>query len=555
MKLDGRDPKADWMSQTTRRGVARTVVCNVVVAGAYVVTGTLGLEFDPVAGFATPVWAPSGISLAALILLGRWVWPGIAIGAFTVNAWQGAGIPAALGMAAGNTLGAVLASNVLRRVPGFRQALDRVADVMGLVIAAALGSLVSASLGVPILGLRGVVPLTEFFPTWRVWMLGDLVGDLIMAPLILVWVAGGRISQPLARWIEIAILVVAVVAISTLVFSAPGSVASGLWRTYMISPPLVWASLRFGPRGAATGTVLVSAVAIAYTSRGTGPFAGGSLQESLVFLQIFVAIFAVTFLTLGAAVFERLREQKARILAQKAEHAARAADKAKSDFVAVMSHELRTPLTAIIGYSELLREGITGPLSDSQREQLERVHVAGAHLTNLIDRILAFSSLESGRERVRFEHVDLSELVRDVVDIAEPLVRAKGLGFSLELPPAVELDTDPAKLRQILLNLISNAVKFTESGEVRLIGDLEDHRICLSVIDTGIGIDPADLQKVFEPFWQADQGLTRRFPGTGLGLNVSRRLARSMGGELVVKSAPGRGSVFIFSGPLSSRAA
>ena len=156
---------------------------------------------------------------------------------------------------------------------------------------------------------------------------------------------------------------------------------------------------------------------------------------------------------------------------------------------------------------------------------------------------------------MRFDHVDISELVRDVVDIAEPLVRAKGLGFSLELPPAVELDTDPAKLRQILLNLISNAVKFTESGEVRLIGDVEDHRICLSVIDTGIGIDPADLQKVFEPFWQADQGLTRKFPGTGLGLNVSRRLARSMGGELVVKSAPGRGSVFIFSCPLSSRAA
>lgn len=546
----------DWLPHTPRRETAETVVWIVGVAAAYALTGTLGLQLDPVGGLATPVWAPSGISLAALVLLGRRVWPGIALGVLIVSAWHGAGFPAALGIAAGNTLGAVVASHALRRVPGFREALDRVADVMGLAIAAVLGSLISATAGVLVLGLRSLLPVTEFFPTWRVWFLGDLVGDLVMAPLILAWVAGGSLSQPLSRWVEVAILVVLVVAITALVFSAPSGVeSSGFWHTYMIGPPVVWAALRFGPRGAATAIGLVSAVAIAYTARGMGPFTNGRLQENLFLLQTFIAISAITFLTLGAAVFERLREQKARILAQKAEHAARAADQAKSEFVAVMSHELRTPLAAIIGYSELLREEVTGPLSDGQKEQLERIRLTSTHLTNLIDRILAFSRLESGRDRVRVERVDLHELLRDVADITEPLVKAKGLDFSLVLPPAVELDTDPEKLRQILLNLISNAVKFTESGEVRLTGELEDRRLRLCVGDTGIGIDPRNLEKIFEPFWQADQGLTRKYSGTGLGLNVSRRLARSIGGDLVVKSAPGKGSVFTFSCPVSSRAA
>jgi signal transduction histidine kinase len=298
---------------------------------------------------------------------------------------------------------------------------------------------------------------------------------------------------------------------------------------------------------------VVSAIAIAYTARGTGPFANGQLHEDLFFLQTYMAIVAVTFLTLAAAVAERLREQKARVLAEKAEHAARVADKAKSDFVAVMSHELRTPLTAIIGYADLLREEVTGPLLDKQKEQLERIRTTSAHLTNLIDQILVFSRLETGRERVQVERTDLRELLRDVADITEPLLKKKGLRFSMECPAVGEIDTDPAKLRQILLNLISNAVKFTPSGEVRLTGHLEDHQICLSVSDTGIGIDPANLKKVFEPFWQAEQGLNRRYPGTGLGLNVSRRLARSMGGDIVVESTPGEGSVFTVRCPLKSQ--
>ncbi len=541
----------------SRREIAGLLARIAGLAVIYIITGLLGLKFAAVAGFATLVWPPSGISLAALLLLGYRVWPGIAIGAFIVNSWQGAPILVALGIAVGNTLEALLGAFALRRIPGFRESLDRVTDVIGLVVfAAGLSSLLSATVGTFSLVLGGLVPMAQFGVTWGAWWLGDAVADLVIAPLILTWSAVGRFSLKYSRWAEGTVLVAALAALTMLVFAAPAAVeANGFWRTYMISTPLVWAALRFGPPGAAIGVALVTALAITYTTEGTGPFAGGQLHQDLFFLQTFLGVLAITFLTVAAAVAERIHAQRARVAAERAEHAALIADQAKSDFVATMSHELRTPLTAIIGYADLLRDEITGPISDQQKNQLERIHVTSGHLTTLIDQILTFSRLESGRERIQLEPVDVAEILDEVATIAEPLVKTKGLRFTLERPPSMEpLVTDPGKLRQILLNLISNAVKFTDQGVVRLTGRVEDDRIRLEVQDTGIGIEPAHLEKIFEPFFQVEQGLDRKVGGTGLGLNVSRRLARAIGGELVVDSTLGQGSTFTVMCPRRSGA-
>ena len=232
---------------------------------------------------------------------------------------------------------------------------------------------------------------------------------------------------------------------------------------------------------------------------------------------------------------------------------AESASRAKSDFLATMSHELRTPLNAVIGYTQLLADEVTGPLTVEQQVQLGRIRVSARHLLSLIEEILTLSRLEAGKETVVLDRVRLAGVVTDAAAIVEPLAVAKGLDFRIACDD-VALDTDAGKLRQILVNLLSNAVKFTDRGEVSLRAFVDGSCVACVVRDTGIGIEPAHLEHIFEPFWQVERAATRRAGGTGLGLGVSRRLARLLGGELrVVESTPGRGSSFRVDLPLASR--
>ena len=242
---------------------------------------------------------------------------------------------------------------------------------------------------------------------------------------------------------------------------------------------------------------------------------------------------------------EQLRETTAQ--AEEARDAAEVADRAKSDFLAVMSHELRTPLNAIVGYAELLHDGVAGPVSDVQREQLERVQLSARHLVELVDDILSFSRLESGTENIRVAPIELAEVTREAGALVEPVATAKGLTLTIELPnESATFASDPAKVRQVLVNLLSNAIKFTDEGGIRLASRAEDGRVVFEVTDTGIGIAPEHQEQVFETFWQVDQSATRKRGGAGLGLSVSRRLARALGGDLTVESAIGKGSRFRF---------
>lgn len=221
------------------------------------------------------------------------------------------------------------------------------------------------------------------------------------------------------------------------------------------------------------------------------------------------------------------------------------ANQAKSDFLAVMSHELRTPLNAIMGYTDLLKAGVPDALTGPQAEQIDRIDASARHLLELIEEILTFSRTEAGREEVRTRPVEISDLIRDVAVRTQRLAREKGLDFRVSAPePPAEVETDPAKLRQILVNVISNAVKFTEKGEIELVARLEDDRLILQVRDTGIGIAPEDQERIFSPFVQVERALTREQGGTGLGLSVARRLARLLGGDISVESEPGVGSTF-----------
>ena len=269
--------------------------------------------------------------------------------------------------------------------------------------------------------------------------------------------------------------------------------------------------------------------------------------------------------TLGAIMFVRSREgtdftptdttlaeELARRAALAVDNArlyanALAASQAKGDFLAVMSHELRTPLTTVIGYAELLGDGVSGPVTPMQQKQLTRIQVSAHHLLQLIEQILAFARIEAGREQVRVEQMDAVGVAGEAALVVEPAVSGRSLGLTLRMPQrTLIIESDSGKVRQILVNLLSNAIKFTDHGEVGLSVQRDDETggVIYEVWDTGIGIAARHLEHIFDPFWQVEQKVTRKAGGTGLGLSVVRHLTRLLGGEVHVQSEEGRGTRF-----------
>jgi signal transduction histidine kinase len=231
------------------------------------------------------------------------------------------------------------------------------------------------------------------------------------------------------------------------------------------------------------------------------------------------------------------------------------ANRAKSTFLAVMSHELRTPLNAITGYVQILEMGIHGPVTEAQLDTLARIDRSQRHLLRLVNDVLNLARIEAGRVDYQVEEVRAAELVAAVAPMIEPQLAGKEVAFTVEVAPELRVLADRDKAQQVLINLLGNAAKFTPAGgvvrvdAVRAPGAAE--RLHLRVHDTGVGIPPGKLDAVFEPFVQVDSSRTRAAEGSGLGLAISRNLARGMGGDLLVRSAPGEGSTFTLVLPLA----
>ena len=501
---------------------------------------------DAVGGFATLVWPPSGLSLAALLIFGPRLWPGVFAGAFIANLLTGAPILVALGLGVGNTLEAVLAVYALRRIPGFEVSLARVVDVVGLIVlAAGLSTMVSATVGVTSLHLGGIVSAAQLWETWRAWWLGDMIADLLVAPVLLVWASGPRRLGDQKRRAEALALAIAVVVASLLIFGGQAGLptATGKYaQAYLFFPLLIWAALRFGQRGAVTAAFVVSVIAVWGTALAHGPFVRPALHQSLIALQAFMGVAAATFMVLGASIAERRRAERE---VRRARARAEEANRAKAEFLAVMSHELRTPLNAISGYVDLLTLGVDGPLTEKQSVSLARIQLNQQHLLGMIDDVLSFAKIEAGKLRVDVQTV----LVHDVVATLEALIRPelerKELTFSCDLyDPALSVRADPEKLRQILVNFLANAMKFTPTGGSIGVGaDRRDGLVRIWVSDSGVGIPSDQIERVFEPFFQVERGTTRRYQGIGLGLAISSDFARAMDGEVRLESTVGKGSI------------
>jgi signal transduction histidine kinase len=253
---------------------------------------------------------------------------------------------------------------------------------------------------------------------------------------------------------------------------------------------------------------------------------------------------------------ERLRDSEARLRsAVESERSARKdaeeANAAKSKFLATMSHELRTPLNAIAGYAQLLTLGVRGPITEAQKDDIERINRSQRHLLSLINDILNFAKIEAGHVDVTAAPMALASVVDSLKEFVEPQLQAKNLHFSVaEDIPESKVRGDPDKVRQILINLLSNAIKFTpEGGHILLECEEDDQMVRIVVRDDGAGIPPDKLDAIFEPFVQVSRDYASPQQGTGLGLSISRELARRMGGDLTVSSEYRKGSRFTLSLP------
>lgn len=282
---------------------------------------------------------------------------------------------------------------------------------------------------------------------------------------------------------------------------------------------------------------------------------------------------------LGLALVLRHERRQARSLVERSKELERLSsellrvNRMKSEFLANVSHELRTPLNAIVGFVDLLREGVYGELAPRQVKPVERIEASANHLRHLVDQVLDLAKMAAGRLEIHTESIDLRPFVLDVASEVESLVSEKGLSLSLVMGAALpRIRTDPTHLRQILMNLLGNAVKYTNEGGIvirtRLVDSLPvsgaaperpantDHPwIGIQVIDTGIGIHPADQRRIFEEFEQVDAGPRGHSAsrGTGLGLAISRRLAALLGGTVELESELGKGSTFTLWLPVDPR--
>ena len=289
-----------------RRSPAPPLLGVLAVAVVYFAAARLGLSMASLAEQVSPVWPPTGIALASLLLFGRRYWPGVTLGALAANALTNAPLATACGIAVGNTLEAVVGAALLERV-GFRPSLERVRDVAALIVCAALGStMLSATIGVASLCLGGVQPWSAFGPLWSVWWIGDLMGALVVAPALLVWAQVEPAGWQVRQRAEAVALLAGTLAITLIAFA--GRQSGSITRyplQYAIFPFIVWGALRFRQTGATMLTFLLSGLAIGSTLSGTGPFALSATNEGLILLQLFLAVVAVTGLFLGAAMSER----------------------------------------------------------------------------------------------------------------------------------------------------------------------------------------------------------------------------------------------------------
>lgn len=528
----------------------------LLLAVVYYGTGRFGLSLAFSNKSISAVWPPTGIALVAVLLLGFRVLPGVLIGAFFVNLVINHSPSVSAGIALGNTLETLAGGLLVQSYAGGRNAFAETRTILKFFLfAAVISTLLAATIGPAALCLGGIDQWRQYPMNWFTWWLGDGVSNFVLAPLLLIWTARPHLKWDVAHLPELIILSLTMLIIGGVVFSG-WSASQNYPIEYVAVLPLLWAGWRFGTRGASAATVVTSAIAIAGTLHGFGPFGSRDHNEALLLLQAFMATIAVTAIVLAAVVAERMKmevdlqdarrmlESHARQLEDKVGERTARLQEVVSDLEAfsyTVSHDLRAPLRAMRQYSEVLLEEHADKIDQRAGEILHRIADAGARLDALITDVLTYSRLV--QTRVELKVVDLEKLAREIIRGYPHLHHFEG-AICIESPMLPVLGSE-VFLTQCLANLLGNAVKFVQPGaapKVRVRTEPRGGTVLLWVEDNGIGIDPQYHSRIFGIFERLHT--ESEYAGTGMGLAIVRRAVERMGGRVGFKSRPGEGTKF-----------
>jgi len=518
-----------------------------IVTLIYFVVGKFGLMLASLHASASPVWPSTGIALAAILVLGYRVWPGIFIGAFLVNVTTAGDVATSLAIATGNTLEALAGAWLVIRFARGKNFCDRPQDVFKFALVAATSTIISPLFGVTSLAFAGFADWTHYGAIWLTWWLGDVTGDLVFAPLVVLWSVGLQQGWSKKEATEVGVLFLLLVLLSGVVFAGWLEMSSRNYPiTFICGPIVIWTAFRFRPLETATGIFILSAIAVWGTLHGFGPFVRETENQSLIALQLWIAVLTITAMALSAGMAERRRiEQEL----QQQKSVVETANRTKDHFLAMLSHELRTPLTPVISALDSLETEPTQ--TEDAKASLAMIRRNIELETQLIDDLLDFTRIARDKMQLRFASIDAHQAVSNVVEICRAEARSKRLQVHVNLRANQHhVTADSAKFQQIIWNLLKNAIKFTpEGGDITISSDNPSESVfTVSVHDTGIGLEPEVMQRIFDPFEQGNRSFEHRVGGLGLGLAISKSLAQAHGGTLTAQSdGSNRGSTFTLS--------
>ena len=517
-------------------------------------------------GSVFAIWPPTGIALSALFLFGFRIWPGIFLGALALNLTLTPFWPSAQ-IAITNTLGPLIGLWLLERYSK-TNIFDTTQAMVVFFLAITVASLITASGGSFTLWAHGFVPPEVVLNVWTGWFLGDLIGFMLIAPIV----ESLRTEQAsIQRLLTIeGVMMLAVLGLSGFIIFGPHSLFDLIEYpvVYFLLPSLIWGALRFGSVVAVISLFLVALASIYGTILTYGPFLREDPNQSLFLLQSFNGMLAMTILLMAAIFRERelaraeLQQHKENLEElvhdrteelEKANKELQKLDNLKSMFIASMSHELRTPLNAIIGFTGVVLSEATGKLEAKQKDFLERTRSASRHLLHLVMEVIDISKIEANKIDTKPERFELGSIIDEAVAAVAPLSDEKKIPVTVHLDHEIELNADRVMLKQCIENFLNNALKYSEEGEVTLNATEDEGTVTISVTDRGIGIAEEEQERIFKAFERLDSPLKVVAGGTGLGLYLTKKIVEEvLGGEIFLESKIGIGRTFGLRRPKTS---